>query len=116
MTTVNLNFELNLILSMIAKIDQLKSQMNEGKWDKTKMRRRMASCSFYRSLIFGQCFAMHEQALEELNFVIENRSALPDYLTKSNYFTFVLREMKQAQFETMRRTTTGPISAPEKPV
>lgn len=39
---------------------------------------------------------MHEQALEELNFVIENRNSLSDYLTKSNYFQFVLREMKQS--------------------
>lgn len=46
---------------------------------------------------------MHEQALDELNYVIENRSALPDSLTKSNYFTFVLREMSQTQFESMRK-------------
>jgi hypothetical protein len=87
----------------VGKIDQLRAQTNDLKWDKNKMRRRLSCYSFYRSIIFGQCLAMHEQALEELNYVIENRSSLPEGLTKSNYFTFVLREMKQTQFEAMRR-------------
>jgi len=46
---------------------------------------------------------MHDLALEELHYVIENRSKLQDYLTKSTYFQFFLREMMQDTIDNMTR-------------
>ena len=59
--------------------------------------------SFYRGVSFGQVLLMHEKALEEMHFVVEKRDSLPDNLKKSNYFEFLLREMKQTSFENMRK-------------
>jgi len=53
-------------------------------------------------LIYSQGLGLHEKALEELHFVIENRDSLDRYLTQSDYFKFMLQEMKQVTFEKMR--------------
>ena len=63
----------------------------------------MVSFSFYRGVSFGQVLLMHEKALEEMHFVVEKRDYLPDNLKKSQYFEFLLREMKQTSFENMRK-------------
>lgn len=51
---------------------------------------------------------LHEKALEEIHFVVENRNdpQLPRKLLKSNYFEFLLNQLKQTSFENMRATAT----------
>ena len=61
--------------------------------------------SFYRSLIYSKVLGRHEAAHEELHFVIENRDALDPKITKSQYFQFMMREMKQAEYQIMRSST-----------
>lgn len=38
-----------------------------------------------------------------MHFVVEKRDYLPEKLKKSQYFEFLLREMKQTSFENMRK-------------
>jgi len=65
----------------------------------------LVSCAFYRAICFGQILNQHEKALEEIHFVVEHRNDqyLPKKLRKSNYFEFLLNQMKQTSFENMRR-------------
>lgn len=45
---------------------------------------------------------LHEHALEDLHYVVENRDKLDAQLVKSQYFQFMIREMKQSTYDYSR--------------
>eukprot|EP00347_Sterkiella_histriomuscorum_P018371 403345756 len=66
-------------------------------------KRNLVELAFYRSQIFSKTFTMHEQAHEDLHYVIENRDCLNPQIWKSQYFQFMLREMKQYEYFMSKR-------------
>lgn len=73
--------------------------------------RSRVELSFYRTVIYNQVMGLHEKANDELTFVIEKRNSLDRRLTQSQYFNFILREMKSNLVELLRgQTRTEPIS------
>lgn len=74
-------------------------------------KRHCVELSFYRGLIYSKlCGGKHDSAHEEYHFVIENREALESRISKSQYFQFMIRELKQSEFELMRRKQSPQIA------
>lgn len=104
MNLLNIDLKLNYAMTILNKLQMLKSKKDQGRQAaKQSFLRKLVALSFYRGVSFGQVLLMHEKALEEMHFVVEKRDSLPDNLKKSNYFEFLLREMKQTSFENMRK-------------
>ena len=104
MNLLNVDLKFNYAMTILNKMQMLKSKKEQGRQiTKQTFLRKLVSFSFYRGVSFGQVLLMHEKALEEMHFVVEKRDYLPDNLKKSQYFEFLLREMKQTSFENMRK-------------
>jgi len=95
MNLINVDLKLNYLMTILNKLQMLKSKKDQGRTvAKQSFMRKLVSLSFYRGVSFGQVLLMHEKALEEMHFVVEKRDFLPENLKKSTYFEFLLREMK----------------------
>ena len=98
---MNVDLRVNSLITILTK---LRHKATTDKNERSILLANMVSCAFYRAICFGQVLRLHEKALEEIHFVVEHRNDqyLPQRLRKSNYFEFLLTQMKQTSFENMR--------------
>lgn len=69
-------------------------------------KRERVQLAFQRGLIYSRQ-GRHEAAHEEFHQVIENRDNLEPRIARSNYFQFMIRELKQAEFLKCNRTESS---------
>jgi hypothetical protein len=66
--------------------------------------------SFTRGLLLSKLLGFHSLALEEFHSVIEHRDALDPRISKSQYFQFMIRELKQAEYDMVKMAEAAATS------
>ncbi|CDW90298.1 UNKNOWN [Stylonychia lemnae] len=97
-----------LLLTLIFANEQQKNEiilkMLEQQINKKSPLFTLTLINLGQSIINSKRFQMHEQAHDDIHFIIENREVLDSSVTKSQYFQFMLRDMKQTEYDLMRKT------------
>ena len=72
---MNTDLRINYIMTILCKLQGNNYSENKVEQMSSKLLiAHLVSCAFYRAVCFGQVLQLHDKALEEIHFVVENRN------------------------------------------